>query len=256
MAYVNHLIRSVDSHVWHGIENAAAKYPIASRALALPTALWTLVRDILLTPATAVEELALSGKSVKEYLFAGDQQTRAQSQHAIIHHLFRAVLYGIFTPLAPIIGAVDAIVTLFQVTVSPLPTAKLNAARQDLSFFLDSHAEYLQEPDREFVKAAWRRFQNRIAEARTNAEIYESHFLDSRNHQENLIQEIAVKKVKYGESERAFETERNQIHQNQLLDAQTKKTRIENLKERWDNFRTRLIEANRGQAQNLVFIPA
>jgi hypothetical protein len=140
MTFVTHCIRTLDSKVWHRVEEIACSHPNASRVLALPIAIGTLIRDTLATPAKCVEEMVSTIKSIKAYRAEQDPKQFFYKWNDVEWHSLRVVKYLVMTPFSPLVGLVDAIVSFVLFGASPFKRAKVNAAKQDFDSFLEDRS--------------------------------------------------------------------------------------------------------------------
>ncbi len=241
MTSVNNFIHTLDSRVWHGMEKIAYDHPHVSRLLAFPIAIGTCIRDILVTPAKCVEEIVLTGKSIKIYRAEQDPKLFFCKRNAIQEHSIRAVKYMIKTPFSLIIGVIDAIVSLVKVGTSPFKTAKINAAKQDFSNFIkQSNCSYNQE---KFAKVAWDRFKQQISMAQTNEEVKNLHFLD-----EEIKREIDVKTKIIEQANVVYVNYYRQLEHGG-------EAQLDKLKKAWKDFDRKLTNSTTEEASQIVFEP-
>jgi hypothetical protein len=248
MSYVENCIRTLDSRVWHGVEKMASEYPNASRLLAIPVAIGTLIRDTIAVPARGVEEFYFFLKSITADVPGQSPQMRLKHSNDADCYAICAFTCAVATPFSPLIGIIDAIVSFVKVALFPLKTAKINAAQRDFEFFLtemnysDTCGENFANQV-EFAKEEFSRFNKRIASAASHEEIKNLHFLDEENSKQIIIQDIGFKEVKWRTFQMIYSLEKRRIGElvpgNEVSENQHKA-----LRENWINIQMRLISAD------------
>lgn len=266
MPSVNHFIRNLDSQIWHGMENIASNHPNASRLLALPISIGTFIRDTLTTPAKCIEEVVLTIKSVKAYRAEQNPKMLFWRRNDIEWHSFHAVKYMIMTPFSPLVGIVDAIISLVKVGISPFKTAKINAAKQDFSSFIEeshyiemksySNGKLVDFADKvEFAKATLNRFKKQVLMAPNHEEVKNLHFLDNEVFKRQIIDEVALKYLKFREARNVYTDTYMQVHQTHRENERALKNQIIKLNKAWKEFQHLLIQTSYTEASTMVFAP-
>jgi hypothetical protein len=216
MTTVSNFIRDVDSYVWHSMENFSIKHPTIAKLSSIPLALATFVRDTVATPAKFIEEGFLIGKSITAYKIEKDQRLFLWRGRNIWNHSLYALGYACWVPFSPLLGVIDAIVTLAKMTLAPLRTAKMNAAKKEFQELLDEkhyvctmryeNGELVDFADEmEFANAAFDRFKEQIAAAQTSEQLSNVHFINDDTAKAQLIEEIDLKKQKFQEGHAMYE---------------------------------------------------
>lgn len=247
MQPVDTFIRQLDQKVWHVVENIACRYPQASRLLAFPLAMGTFVRDTLAVPAKCLEEIVLIVKSFQAY------RAEQNLNHMWVHktdmqwHAVHTIKYLVLIPFSPLIGIVDAIISLFKLMRSPLKTAKINAAKQDFSLFLEEQKQY-NEYEVDFAKWAWNRFKQQVQQAH-DEDVKNLHFLDTETSKKQFISEIAFKWRKFQEAEEIYEQKLPELKKIPGDPA------ISRLKQTWQEFKTKLALSSHTEAKTIQFNP-
>lgn len=266
MTVVTHCIRDLDSKVWHGVEKIACAHPNASRVLALPIAIGTLIRDTLATPAKCVEEIASTIKSIKAYRAEQNPKEFFYKRNEIEWHSLHAVKYLVMTPFSPLVGLVDAIVSFVLFGSSPFKRAKINAAKQDFDSFLEeknysASKSYINHElidfanEVEFAKAAWNRFKQQVLKARNHEEVKNLHFLDNSMSKKQLINEVALKKEKFNEVFKVYLKKRMELNVTYQDNQKAQEVQDAKLKQFWKEFQHQLIQATYAQVSTTVSAP-
>lgn len=262
MTKIGHLVTSIDSRVWHGVEKMASTHPNTCRLLALPIAAGTFIRDTLTPPAKCVEEIIMTIMSIIPN--ETDKSEFTSRCGLLLTHSFRAIGYAILTPLSPLIGLIDAIISLFKMLLTPFKTAKINAAKQDFLLYLEeknySYSSYPGDGffpfrrDAEFVQSAFDRFKNAVMSAQNHNEVAKLHFLDEEYSRNQIIHEITLKQHTYCKARSICFKKLNII----VSEATVESIEPEKLKldKAWEKFDKQLIKATATEASTMVFNPS
>jgi hypothetical protein len=265
MSSIDRFVRNLNSQLWHGMENIAFNQPKVARLLALPISIGTFIRDTLAIPAKCVEEIVLTVKSIKAYRAEENPQEFFSKRTDIARHSWHAIKYMSMVPFSPLLGIVEAIVALVFVGVCPLKTAKIWAAKQDFFSFLEEKDyrdkklyDYTDElivfaNEVEFAKVAWDRFGGKVCKARSNNELKNLHFLDTKESKNEIINELNLKKSKLKEG-----LDRYAANYRKVVDQHRVKKDINNqitkLNAAWKQFQHRLIQASCKETNEMQFV--
>ncbi len=253
MTTVNNFIRSIDSKAWHTVEEIASKHTTAVSLLTIPIALATLIRDTIETPAKCIEEVILTGKSIKDYLVEKDPQQFFDKSNEVQIHSTYAFVYLIKTPFAPLIGLIDAIVSFVKMTLFPLKTAKINAAKQDFSLLLLEEKYTANEI--KYAETAFNRFKDQIIKAQGNREINKIHFLDILQYKQEIVNEIKIKKLLLDKAYNDYDVKLKQLFNNTLNTSEVNVANMKKLNEAFEEFKIKLIHATQADACKMSFNP-
>lgn len=257
MSSVNHMIRSLNSQVWHKMENIADTHPNISRLLAIPISIGTLIRNTLVVPARCIEEAIFVGKSIKVYRNESNPNFLSERRSHIEWHSVQAVKCLILTPLSPLMGIIGAIIILAKVIINPFKTAKINVAKQNFDFFLEE-SQYSSFKTRtdfanelEFCKAAWNRFEKQVLEAKSHEQVRALHFLDTEDSKTQVRKEIELKQVKFKQAKTIYME--NLGERSKPSENIKSLNQIVELDKAWKEFQTLLINTSYAEVSELKF---
>lgn len=257
MTPTNQFFRSLDKNVWLRVEKMAYKHPNKSKLLAIPLAIGTYFRDVVRNPLLCCEAIILSGISFRDYLSKPtllNHQRFASHSGNIFSHAFKI-------PFSFLIGTIDAIVTFVKVLFFPYKYAKINAAKQDLSNFIEEQKytskEYLIDKtivsfvdEKKFVAVAFNRFTKAVMDSPTTQAVSQHHFIDRESDKIELINEISLKQRKFEESAVTYHDRYKTLSITHTPESEELKLRLNEL---WKKFQTILILATKEEAANMIF---
>jgi hypothetical protein len=251
-------VNNIEAQAWHRVEKFAFDHPNAARLLSIAAAICKFVKHIFLPPVQFVENLILAGKSIRDYRRHTDQAEKNKCYDAFKSYLGDAVLSLLKTAVAPLEGSYYAITRLVSMTVSPLKTAKIEAAEADRSVYFDKEKTTKEWREAiEFVsRAAHARFETLVKSTNDNEDVAKLHFLDTDDAKEQTLAEIKLKMEKYAESYEAWFVKRQALRQEaDKLNDKASWDSINEHDKRFDDFANELGMADVEHAKDMVYNP-
>lgn len=269
MTSVTKFEHSIDRKVWAWTERVAYDYPNASRLLAIPISIGGFLKDSLSPPARFIEEAIRTGVSIRKYIGEEDEKLKAEQSNAIQNHVFNAVTHLIATPFTPLLAAIKAIIIFVKMILFPYYVAKTVNAALDLTDLYNKkkfkneseciNGELIHFANETlFAESALNRFKDKTKSI-TNAEIHELHFLDTKEAEKELLNEIELKKNIFQRFSKIYLEKRKEqlaLLQAQTIDQETHGKKEAKLTKAWIKFQNKLIKADGVRANTLVFNPA
>jgi len=261
---VNNCILNLDNKAWHAIESIAERYPISVRALAIPVAIGTFLRDTLEAPGKCLEEIIRSGKSLKDFINEPNSQRAVWHLNSSLNHAGYAIGYALKTIVAPLIGSIDAIISFVKIIFDPLLTAKINASKQEIALLIQEkgYAPYRTTSngkvenfacEYEFARSEWQRFANYMKTHQHDQNPFLI-FMPTEAIKQRKIQNIEEKMQKFDDQKANYLRKLHEICR--IDDAPLCASKREVLRLEWVAFQNTLITALNGDVAALVFTPS